>query len=144
MGPPSARISQALKVSPVHANLWFIKSTHQSLSDAHLDVFCHQKQLCGESSWETEANPNIRAQLRVLEMKMATLGERHEGTRTTLGKLGGLFREAGRLKVNKSTGTGYGDAQRGYRSVFCRTMPFIASSSCFGECSFADKTTEGR
>lgn len=49
--------------------------------------------------WETEADPEIRAQLRVLDMKRATFGERHAGTHTTLGRLGGLCRAAGRLQV---------------------------------------------
>lgn len=46
-----------------------------------------------------EADPEIRAQLRVLDMKRATFGERHAGTRLTLGRLGGLCRMAGRLEV---------------------------------------------
>lgn len=32
-------------------------------------------------------------------MKRATFGEKHAGTRITLGKLGGLYRAAGRLEV---------------------------------------------
>ncbi|CAM9421771.1 unnamed protein product [Laminaria digitata] len=51
--------------------------------------------------WETEADPAIRAQLRALDMKRATFGEKHTGTRITLGKLGGLCRAAGRLEDAK-------------------------------------------
>lgn len=49
--------------------------------------------------WETEADPEIKSQLRVLDMKRMTFGERHAGTHTTLGRLGGLCRAAGRLEV---------------------------------------------
>lgn len=53
------------------------------------------------SPWETEVDPEIRAQLRLLDMKTATFGERHPGTGVTLSKLGGLCREAGRLEVGE-------------------------------------------
>lgn len=49
--------------------------------------------------WETEGDPEIKSQLRVLDMKRLAFGERHAGTHTTLGRLGGLCRAAGRLEV---------------------------------------------
>eukprot|EP00903_Cladosiphon_okamuranus_P006591 g6439.t1 len=52
--------------------------------------------------WETEGDPEIKSQLRVLDMKRLTFGERHVGTHTTLGRLGGLCRAAGRLEDAKS------------------------------------------
>ncbi|CAM9364932.1 unnamed protein product, partial [Ectocarpus fasciculatus] len=51
--------------------------------------------------WETETDPEIRSQLRALDMKRGTFGERHVGTHTTLGRLGGLCRAAGRLEDAK-------------------------------------------
>ncbi|CAM9388394.1 unnamed protein product, partial [Ectocarpus sp. 13 AM-2016] len=51
--------------------------------------------------WETETDPEIRSQLRALDMKRDTFGERHAGTHTTLGRLGGLCRAAGRLEDAK-------------------------------------------
>ncbi|CAM9282487.1 unnamed protein product, partial [Ectocarpus sp. 4 AP-2014] len=51
--------------------------------------------------WEAETDPEIRSQLRALDMKRCTFGERHAGTHTTLGRLGGLCRAAGRLEDAK-------------------------------------------
>lgn len=51
--------------------------------------------------WGTETDPEIRSQLRALDMKRGTFGERYAGTHTTLGRLGGLCRAAGRLEVGR-------------------------------------------
>eukprot|EP00752_Nemacystus_decipiens_P004020 g3682.t2 len=52
--------------------------------------------------WETEGDPEIKSQLRLLDMKRLTFGERHAGIHTTLGRLGGLCRAAGRLEDAKN------------------------------------------
>lgn len=70
-----------------------------SAFSAHPHSIAHPTRLVKKRPWEAEADPEIRSQLRVLDMKRATFGERHEGTHTTLGRLGGLCRMAGRLEV---------------------------------------------
>lgn len=51
--------------------------------------------------WEREANPRIKAQLRILDIKKAECGKNHPGTIITLEKLAHLYRDVGRLQVGQ-------------------------------------------